>query len=197
MTATLLATVALAATAIGSGSADASSRKDRASTADRGSALVERRPALAPLSQVVFCKQYPDDCAPTSAGAERVRLDDDRLAELDRVNRAVNRAIRPVPESGRGLAADRWVIAPKKGDCDDFAVTKRHRLIAAGWDASVLRIAVARTVEGEGHAVLVVRTHRGDMVLDNRTDRILGWKATGLRFVKMQSGLHPRLWSEI
>jgi predicted transglutaminase-like cysteine proteinase len=163
----------------------------------KGSALIEKRPALAPLSQVVFCRQYPDDCTGSDRGPARVRLDRTRLAELDRVNRDVNRSIHPARETGRGLDGDRWVINPAKGDCDDYAVTKRHRLIAGGWEASALRIAVVTTPEGEGHAVLVVRTNAGDVVLDNRTDRILGWRATGLRFVKMQSGIHPRLWIEI
>jgi predicted transglutaminase-like cysteine proteinase len=161
-----------------------------------GSALVEKRPALAPFSHVLFCRHYPGECTPP-AGQGTVTLGKRLAGELDRVNRAVNRMIRPVRETGRGIDGDRWLIAPASGDCDDYAVTKRHRLVAAGWPPAALRIAVVFTPQGEGHAVLVVRTDAGDVVLDNRTDRILGWDKTGLRFVKMQSGIHPLLWSEV
>lgn len=151
--------------------------------------VAERVPTLAPFSHVVLCMEQPGECSRTPRADAVVALSGDRRAELEKVNRGVNRTIRP-----RRDPADRWVLAPREGDCDDYAVTKRHRLIAMGWPASALRLAVARTPSGEGHAVLVVKTTEGDLVLDNRTSRIKLWSDTGLRWVKIQSSRDPRRW---
>ena len=91
-------------------------------------------------------------------------------------------------------AGDVWQVGVAAGDCEEFALTKRRNLIALGWPSRALRIAVARTGSGEGHAVLVVKSSRGDLVLDNRTDEIKPWTQTDLRWVKIQSGDNPRLW---
>ena len=40
---------------------------------------------------------------------------------------------------------------------------------------------------GEGHAVLMVRTDRGDYILDNKTSAVLPWDQTGYVFVKRES----------
>jgi predicted transglutaminase-like cysteine proteinase len=40
---------------------------------------------------------------------------------------------------------------------------------------------------GEGHAVLTIRTDRGDYILDNKTSAILPWDQTGYVFVKRES----------
>jgi predicted transglutaminase-like cysteine proteinase len=50
---------------------------------------------------------------------------------------------------------------------------------------------------GAGHAVLTLRSNRGDFVLDNRTDKVLGWKSTNYVFVKMQSEQNPNVWQRI
>jgi len=43
----------------------------------------------------------------------------------------------------------------------------------------------------------VVKTSKGDLVLDNRTSAIRPWKNTDLRWVKIQSPDNPRLWLAI
>lgn len=83
---------------------------------------------------------------------------------------------------------------PVSGDCEDYAITKRHKLIAQGWPIRSLRLAVARTAWGEGHAVLVVKTSDGDLVLDNLTSAIKPFQKSGLRFLKIQSEDNPRMW---
>ncbi|MNL79260.1 hypothetical protein D3C87_2058250 [compost metagenome] len=80
------------------------------------------------------------------------------------------------------------------GDCEDFALTKRDKLIALGWPARALRVAVAKTSWGEGHAVLVVKTDRGDLVLDNRTNVIKDWRSAGLHWTMIQSAESPKVW---
>ena len=93
--------------------------------------------------------------------------------------------------------ADQWQVAPAAGDCEDYALTKRHMLIRSGWPASSLRLAVARTPWGEGHMVLVVRTSKGDLVLDNLTGSVRQWSKTGLRWEMIQSSRNPRNWFRV
>jgi predicted transglutaminase-like cysteine proteinase len=40
--------------------------------------------------------------------------------------------------------------------------------------------------QNEGHAVLMVRTDRGDFILDNKTSTVLPWAQTGYVFVKRE-----------
>ena len=95
-----------------------------------------------------------------------VTLTKARKAELAKVNREVNRAIRP-QENPNGVTAEEWLVAPRDGDCNDFAVTKRHELLARGWPSRSLLLAEAVVASGEHHLVLVVRTREDDVVLDN------------------------------
>lgn len=152
--------------------------------------IVARQATLAPFAFVRFCKDNPADCA-RGSGAPVVALDAAREGELRRVNLSVNRAIRA---AGDGTGRDLWQADVASGDCEDFALTKRRKLIALGWSPRALRLAVVRTGAGEGHAVLVVKTSRGDLVLDNRTGAIKPWRQTDLSWVKIQSGDNPRLW---
>ncbi len=141
----------------------------------------------------------PTQKATVSAGSEGtgagpVELTPQRRDDLQRINRRVNASIRPQMEAD---GDDVWQIAPISGDCEDYALTKRRDLIEQGWPSHVLRMATARTFDGEGHAVLVVTTSQGDLVLDNRTNAIKPWNHTDLRFIKVQSAEDPRQWGQM
>ena len=146
---------------------------------------------IAPFAHVLFCKANPGECKGAQSKYER---HSDDLALLKTINEEVNDAIIPQMEIGTGTKADVWKIFPIAGDCDDYVVSKRSRLIAAGWEPRNLRIAVAFTRSGQGHAVLVVSTKGGDYVLDNRTNRIVLWHKTDLHFIKIQDHDRPKLW---
>lgn len=163
----------------------------RGLTSSRGiEFLVARQATLAPFAFVKFCRANPADCS-RSSGPAIAELTNGREYQLRQVNRQVNRSIKPVNEIG---SRDVWEANVKQGDCEDFALTKRRMLISLGWSPRALRIAVTRTASGEGHAVLVVKTSKGDLVLDNRTSAIKGFKRTDLSWVKIQSGDNPRMW---
>jgi len=147
---------------------------------------VERQ--AAPLAYQLFCLKSPRDCRAGASGS--IRLTAAKQAMLARINRQVNRSMRPVYDKG----VDRWSADTRSGDCEDFALTKRRHLIKAGFPAGALRMAVARTGWGEGHAVLVVHTSTGDYVLDNRTDSIKTWRQTDLKLIKMASA-NPLRWN--
>ena len=61
-------------------------------------------------------------------------------------------------------------------------------LMQAGWPRQALLVTVVRDKRGDGHAVLTVKTDKGEFVLDNQNPEILLWSQTGYRFVKRQSG---------
>lgn len=146
-----------------------------------------------PFSHVLFCKQYSGECN-SSGGPEKIELTAARKAELATVNRAINSEIISQNESG---GDDVWKLSPSAGDCEDYAVTKRHRLIEQGWPASTLRLAIGYTRKGEGHLVLVVGTTDGDVVLDNETNAIRNWEDAGLSWREVQSAKNPRVWYTI
>jgi predicted transglutaminase-like cysteine proteinase len=56
---------------------------------------------------------------------------------------------------------------------------------------------IVRDQNNQGHAILTVKTNRGDFVLDNLTDEIRPWDATGYLFVKRQSQEDPNVWVAI
>ncbi|MEP4034695.1 transglutaminase-like cysteine peptidase [Roseibium polysiphoniae] len=154
--------------------------------------IAHRGVTLAPMGHVIFCSKTPQQCR--TSGRAIVKLDAKKKRELNIVNAKVNRAIRPVNDKGSNGWADTWTVGPKSGDCEDYALTKRAELISRGWPSRALRIAVAKTRWGEGHAVLVVRTSDGDLVLDNRRRKVVPWSKAGLTWLKIQSAANARTW---
>ena len=67
-------------------------------------------------------------------------------------------------------------------------------LMQAGWPREALLITVVRDKKGDGHAVLTVKTDKGDFILDNQEENVLLWSDTGYRFVKRQSQSDPNVW---
>lgn len=153
-------------------------------------------PTLAPFAHVVFCLKLPAECE-RGGGPAVASLDSARMQVLSEANRGVNRQIRPRNDTKNNGFGDEWSLSPTSGDCEDYAITKRHRLIAAGWPSRSLRLAVAKTPWGEGHAVLVVKTSEGDLILDNRSDAIKPFQSSDLRFIKIQSADNPKMWLDL
>jgi len=148
---------------------------------------------LAPMRFIRFCVQNPTECKQGEQTAV-VALDDLAWQQMNGVNQAVNARITPAYASAGDLD---WSITRTYGDCNDYAVQKRHRLLELGWPASALSLAVVVTPFGEGHLVLTVRTDRGDVVLDNLRQKIVSWNHTGYRFIKRQSKVSPAYWVDV
>lgn len=155
------------------------------------------RPTLAPMAYTEFCIRYQDQCRQkTVFRGGPVNLTGERWADLREVNRSVNQD--SVPERNeRGLAGEAWLINPNRGDCNDFAVSKRHELLQRGWPARALLLSEVVTNSGEHHLVLVVRTGSGDLVLDNLTAQIKPWSRVPYRWVRIQMPNESRLWATI
>ena len=150
---------------------------------------VQAAGAQSPLGFKIFCLKYPNECKAGSKGS--LPMTDATMQTLKRVNLSVNNAIRPVNDRN---GKDVWTLNASSGDCEDYVITKRSRLIKMGLPPGALRIAYAKTRSGEGHAILIVKTSQGDFVLDNRTNAIKLKAQAGLRVISM-SGANPKSWT--
>jgi predicted transglutaminase-like cysteine proteinase len=151
--------------------------------------------ARAPIGWTEFCAEHAPECATKALEARDVVLTTKAWKELVRVNTLVNDAIKPVTDLEHWGVVERWDYpADGRGDCEDYVLLKRKLLMQAGWPRQALLITVVRDKQGDGHAVLTVKTDRGELVLDNQNEEILLWSDTGYRFVKRQSQTDPNLW---
>ncbi|MGY3590759.1 putative transglutaminase-like cysteine proteinase [Bradyrhizobium sp. USDA 4341] len=158
-------------------------------------------PTLAPMAYVMFCMRYADECKPKPRArmvfrGGATRLTKQRMADLIEVNASVNRSIAP-QRNERGLAGEEWLINPARGDCNDYAVSKRHELLARGWPMRNLLLSEVVTSWGEHHLVLVVRAQGGDVVLDNLNAQIRNWSQARYRWVRMQTPASPDRWAAL
>lgn len=153
--------------------------------------------ALPPFGFVDFCDRAPAECL--SSGTAEVRFDASaqRMAELDEVNRVVNRKIEPVTDIDLYGVQEFWTLPVNRGDCEDYVLLKRHILMQRGWPSGALLITVVRDERGDGHAVLTARTAQGDFVLDNKVSVVKPWQQTGYRFIMRQSYVDPRMWMSL
>jgi len=181
--------------ALSAGSADARNRSVPESNSL--TPIVEASPTLAPFQHVRFCLRYPSDCKSNPTENERIDLDAQTTELLKRVNHSVNMSIIPTPKSYGPNLEDGWTIAPDMGDCNDYAVTKRHELLENGLPSKALRLSVVKTASGIGHLVLVVVTTKGDIVMDNLTEVIRPWQSTDYHWLKIQSATDSKFWYEI
>jgi predicted transglutaminase-like cysteine proteinase len=150
---------------------------------------------LPPIGWVQFCGENPADCKVEALPARVAKVDARSWRELARINREVNDAVEPISDLEHWGTLEKWSYPTDgKGDCEDYVLEKRKRLVDAGWPRQSLLITVVRDKKGDGHAVLTVRTDRGDFVLDNQEARVKAWTDTGYSFVKRQSAEHPNKW---
>ncbi len=157
-------------------------------------ALVTKE-TLAPIGWVQFCGENPAECELPVLSPRAAKLDDARWKQLQRINRDVNDEVEPMSDLEHWGTLERWSYPTDgKGDCEDYVLEKRKRLMDAGWPRQSLLITVVKDKKGDGHAVLTVKTDRGDFVLDNQETRVKAWTDTGYRFVKRQSEQDVNKW---
>jgi predicted transglutaminase-like cysteine proteinase len=142
-----------------------------------------------------FCKHHPADCKSAATAAMEVKLTLFAWLKLIAINRTVNGSIMAKTDQAHWHVEDRWDYPDDGyGDCEDYALLKRRRLIEAGFPAGALMLTVVWTEQNHGHAVLLVRTDSGDLALDSERTEILHWTRTGYRFVKRQRAARPNDW---
>lgn len=152
---------------------------------------------LPPFAHTLFCIRYPAECVPhrTVFRGGPIALTAERRDDLLKVNAEINGSI--VPKRSTEGVGKAWLVSPKTGDCTDYAVTKRHELLARGWPSRALLLAEVVTAWGEHHLVLVVRTREGDIVADNLSQDIKLWTRTPYQWIRIQSPRTPAFWSNL
>jgi predicted transglutaminase-like cysteine proteinase len=153
-----------------------------------------------PIGWAQFCETYEGICDTTPSMPRDVVLDGEAWSDLAAVNEAVNHAIRPMTDMDH-YGMIQWWRYPDDGvgSCHSYALLKRRLLIEAGWPREALLMTIVRTDygRGEGHAVLTVKTDRGEFILDNLTDKIRLWSRTPYLYYKRQSQADPNAWVRI
>ncbi len=173
--------------------ADAASKHSKYKPVTTASRTVSRG-TMPPFAYIQFCVHNRAACRNTAGklpmvGGNKVKLTKRLEQQLASVNQSVNSSMRP----RRDGPIDSWAVGGRAGDCEDFAMTKRARLIAAGWPSSALSMTVVRTRSGEGHAVLSIQTSHGTLVLDNLTRSVRPLSKVPYYLVAMQVG-GPMEW---
>lgn len=144
--------------------------------------------ATPPRGFVAFCDRDPGQCKAMPNTATPIALTAKAWQTLNNVDQRWNAAIKPEEDAAHYGQVDYWTIPTDGyGDCEDYALAKRQALIADGFSASDLRLALARTPDGMAHIVLTVTTDKGDYVLDNLAAGIRPWSATGYQWIARQS----------
>ena len=147
-----------------------------------------------PIGHYEFCQREPDECRQKTSKRAPVELTRELWAAMIDINNSVNAAVAPLTDIEMWGKEEVWSYPTSMGDCEDYALEKRRRLMALGVPAGDLLITVARQPNGDGHAVLTVRSSRGDLILDNLDPRVLAWSQTPYTYLKRQSERNSGAW---
>jgi predicted transglutaminase-like cysteine proteinase len=134
-----------------------------------------------------FCKRYPVECAVDLFEPAALKLTAATWVLVQAVNEHVNSTIKPMSDFEHRGVLDHWEFPDDgHGDCEDYQLLKRKLLIDAGLPRRAMRITAVLDETRQGHAVLMIRTNRGDYILDNRTTAVLAWNDTAYEYIKRE-----------
>lgn len=150
-----------------------------------------------PIGHYEFCKANPAECEIRSGHVAPVEMTKELRTLIATVNVTVNKAIKPQSDLEIYGKDEVWIYPDTVGDCEDYVLLKRRMLANDGLELANLLITVVRKPDGEGHAVLTVRTDRGDFVLDNLNNAVRPWEETGYSYLKRQAETHTGRWVSI
>ncbi|THK40036.1 transglutaminase [Ensifer sp. MPMI2T] len=150
-----------------------------------------------PIGHYEFCKRNPSECTTNGTGGGPMVLTREGWQKILEVNYEVNRAVTPMTDMEIHGVEEEWSYPDTIGDCEDYVLLKRRKLIESGFSPADLLITVVLQPNGDGHAVLTVRTDRGDFILDNMRSKVLRWSETEYTFLKRQSSENAGRWVKL
>jgi predicted transglutaminase-like cysteine proteinase len=150
-----------------------------------------------PVGHYELCQKIPAECRQKTARHAPMELSRRLWSAIVDVNGSVNAAVAPKTDMEMWGREEVWSYPNGQGDCEDYVLEKRRQLMALGVPAGDLLITVVRQPNGDGHAVLTVRTSLGDFVLDNLEPRVLAWDETPYTYLKRQSDSNSGVWVKI
>ena len=168
-----------------------------AGAASSGLSMQTGRITSQPIGHYEFCKQFKTECGPVKGAGAAPKVTDYGWDVIREINRAVNFSVTPKTDLEIFGKEEVWAYPNVSGDCEDYVLLKRHMLIERGFSPADVLITVVRKPDGEGHAVLTLRTSEGDFVLDNLVDEIKSWRDTPYRYLKRQASNNSGRWVTI
>lgn len=150
-----------------------------------------------PIGHYEFCKVYASECRSNGPDRGPLVLTEERWKKILAVNYDVNTQIQPMTDMEIYGVEELWAYPTNVGDCEDYALLKRKLLVEAGFSPADLLITVVLQPNGDGHAVLTVRTDRGDYVLDNMRNKVMVWHETEYTYLKRQSSTDSGRWVKL
>jgi predicted transglutaminase-like cysteine proteinase len=158
-------------------------------------AVVGQRTQTPPVGWVQFCETYAAECATDPLPPRDIVLDKKAWTDLNRINIWANHNVKPMTDMDHYGMVQWWRYPDDgAGACHSYALLKRRLLMQAGWARQALLMTIVHQLSGEGHAVLTVKTDRGEFILDNLTDDVRLWSKTPYRYYERQSQDDPNVW---
>ncbi|MBL0372578.1 transglutaminase-like cysteine peptidase [Rhizobium sp. KVB221] len=150
-----------------------------------------------PIGHYEFCQTHKSECSVRSTNTVAPRVTEFGWNVVRQINAQVNQDIMPMTDQQIYGRDEVWAYPKEVGDCEDFVLLKRKMLMERGFSAADLLVTVVRKRDGEGHAVLTLRTSDGDYVLDNLEDTVKLWSETPYRYLKRQASFNTGRWVTI
>jgi predicted transglutaminase-like cysteine proteinase len=162
-----------------------------------GASMITGSITSQPIGHYEFCRQFSDECSIRSKRKNAPKVTAFGWEVVKKVNSLVNDHVAPLTDWELHGQEEVWSYPGVAGDCEDYVLLKRQMLIEKGFSASDLLITVVRRPDGEGHAVLTLRTSKGDFVLDNLANDVKIWTQTPYKYLKRQASFHTGRWVNI
>ncbi|NTF30685.1 transglutaminase-like cysteine peptidase [Rhizobium skierniewicense] len=150
-----------------------------------------------PIGHYEFCQKYVSECDIRSKLTPPPRVTEYGWKVIREVNTEVNTTIIAMTDMEVYGKEEVWEYPKTAGDCEDFVLLKRKKLTERGFAVSDLLVTVVRKPDGEGHAVLTLRTNDGDFILDNLSDDVKLWTDTNYTYLKRQASFNTGRWVSI
>lgn len=150
-----------------------------------------------PIGHYEFCQRYASECSIRSKAGPAPKLTEHGWQVVRNVNAHVNATVVAMTDQEIYGKEEYWAYPVDAGDCEDFVLEKRRQLLAKGFSPADLLITVVRKPDGEGHAVLTVRTSEGDFILDNLSADVKLWTETPYTYLKRQASFNTGRWVTI
>ena len=163
----------------------------------RGPSMLTGGLTSQPIGHYEFCQKYADECNQRSKMTAPPKVTEFGWNLVREINSDVNNTIIAMTDLDIYGRDEVWEYPTEVGDCEDFVLLKRKKLMEKGFAAADLLITVVRKPDGEGHAVLTLRTTEGDFILDNLEDDVKLWTATEYTYLKRQASFNTGRWITI
>jgi len=162
----------------------------------------QAQPAAAPVDSVYDPLNLRDADADAPQPVQPMTITPQLMSMLDGINRHVNDSIHYASARALYGNADYWTLpleagGLRAGDCKDYVLEKRKALVEQGVPSADLSIAVVMLRNGIAHAVLLVATDHGELVMDSLSSWIEPWNQLDYRWISRQAPGQQLVWVKV